>query len=182
MEGIVTLIILIIAFFLLVVLPLLIAYVLNKVIAKMTTKSYWKVLALTPIIVSTFLIYFSFYPSDSHYKEIYNQVTTTVFPDEAYILATYSGDPIFLEGHTLFMVELEPSDYHSLQEKMYHSGYIKDSDTHEFLKPQYDVNNFFELKPEAKIEKVILKRPSPYVYFGVAFLNDYKTIIVKKII
>ena len=80
------------------------------------------------------------------------------------------------------MVELETSDCYFLQEKMCQSEYVKNSDTHEFLKPQYDVSDFFELKPEAKIENVIFKSSSPYVYFGVAFLNDYKTIIVKKII
>jgi hypothetical protein len=182
MEGLVNLFIILFAFLLLIVLPIWTTFQIDKFLKKKRVKSHWRLISYTPLLVAITLIYFSYYPLDSHYEEIYEEVTKSDFPENAKFISKYSVDPTFLEGWTLMMVELRFAEFESLEKAMLDNGYQIAAESKDDLKSQYDVSDFFDLKPNANISKVIFIRPHTYVYYGVAFLDDRKTIIVKKII
>ena len=50
------------------------------------------------------------------------------------------------------------------------------------LRNQFNVKDFFKLRSNLRINYIFFIEPKPYIYYGVAFMNDGQTIIVKKIV
>ena len=155
MEMFVYLVITIVAFLIHIIFPIYIGIALYIIIKKRNIAPGFRLLSLTPILITSCLIYYYFNPTDSHYIQIYEQVTKSDFPNKAKFISTYSGDPTFLEGQTLMMVELSSVQYDALQKLLISYEYEIDTDSKEQLQSKYDRGDFVEITAKE------IERPNP---------------------
>ena len=181
MEGLVYLIIVFFTFLLLVVLPIVLAILLNRFIKKKVYNPKARFISLIPIIIAICFIYSSLYPSNSYYRNIYKQVTGIDFPTNARLLYKYSSDPTFLEGENLMLIKIGRDEYEKLTAALLNKNFEKEVDHKSYYLSGFEIENEFEIPSELTIRFVLAHSTIQYIYKGVAFLSDGETIVVKKI-
>ncbi len=169
---------LILAFFLLIGISIGLSYLIYRFIKKRNYDKRLRLIALTPILIMTYLIYSAIYPNEKFYREDFVEVTGIELPEEVefkYKSATYPDH--FGDYTSISIIKVDKDFYKNLPNTLTQNGQKETGQ--KFHTPEFD--KALEHKDNLEIDKEFTKEEGGGVYYYVGFLTDYETIIVKRV-
>ena len=169
---------LILAFLLIIGIPIGLSYLIFRFIKKRNYDKRLRLIALTPILIMTYLIYSALYPSEDFYRTDFAEVSGSELPEQVefkYKSATYPDH--FGDYSSISIIKVGKNYYNKLPKALSEKGLKKNGQkihTTEFDKALEHSNNL-------EIEKEFSMDEGDGVYYYVGFLTDNETIIVKRL-
>ena len=159
---------------LLVGVPLGLTFLFYKVLKKRGYNKWVQTLALIPTLLVGYFIYDFIYPSDSFYKQDFEEVTGMRFPKDAVILQKSSSLPDhFGDYSSKFYVQVDPSLYSALPSKLAERGFVLDT--------QYDyskwIDDFYE---DYQIKIAYSYEEAGGVYYFVGFIHNSNLLYLRR--
>ena len=165
-------------FLLLLGIPIGSSYLIYRWMKKRNVDRRIRIISLAPIILLIYIVYDSIYPSDDFYKEDYKEVTNHEFPKSGNIISKSASFPDHFGDYTSSaLIELDSSEYHSLQSKLIENKFVIDS-TEFGSNEREHVER--ELNGRIYIKKMNKELSGGKHYF-VGFLSDEKSIVYQRI-
>ena len=168
----------ILAFLLIIGIPIGLSYLMDRFIKKRNYDKRLRLIALTPVLIMTYLIYSALYPSEDFYRTDFTEVTGIELPENVefkYKSATYPDH--FGDYTSISIVNVGRDFYNSLPKTLTEKGLKKNGQkihTTEFDKALEHTDNL-EIKSEYSMEE------GGGVYYYIGLLTDNETIIVKRL-
>lgn len=180
MEGLISLVMYWAVFIALILFPVWLAIRIFRFFRE--KQSILRFFAFIPVLIAGQIIYYLLDPTDSRYKEIFREITDTEYPSNARIKDKYSNDLSWLNSLTIAKIILNPDQVSEMSEQLIENGYTPDKDPHEYQELKFNIPGKFQMNEHENIHLVLYKRPAdqPDTYYGIAFLTDGKTVIIKK--
>lgn len=168
----------VLAILLIIGIPIGLSYLIYRFIKKRNYDKRLRLIALTPILIMTYLIYTAVYPSEDFYREDFVEVTGTELPEQVefkYKSATYPDQ--FGDYTSISIINVGKDFYIKLPNTLTQKG-LKESGqkiyTTEFDKALEHIGNL-------EIEKGFSMEEGGGVYYYVGFLTDNETIIAERL-
>lgn len=169
---------LILAFLLIIGIPIGLSYLIFRFIKKRNYDKRLRLIALTPILIMTYLIYSALYPSEDFYRTDFAEVSGIELPEQVefkYKSATYPDH--FGDYSSISIIKVGKNYYNKLPKALSEKGLKENGQkihTTEFDKALEHSNSL-------EIEKEFSMDEGDGVYYYVGFLTDNETIIVKRL-
>jgi uncharacterized membrane protein (DUF485 family) len=174
-------IVLLVIFMLVVIsIPALIAFALRKWLLKKGFRKTANMLLLGVILVTIQQVYSAIYPTDSFYKDEFENNSKLTLPQSSKIVAKNASYPGIHGGYTsVAILELSSQDFQLLKSNFESSKRFEIDTTWQNIGSSSEYAELTSDIEESSIEIVYSKLRQNY--FKVAFLNDNKTIIFEQI-
>ncbi len=169
---------LILAFLLIIGIPIGLSCLIYRFIKRKNYDKRLKLIALTPILIITYLIYSALYPNEDFYRTDFTEVTGIELPEHAefkYKSATYPDH--FGDYTSISIINVGRDLYNNLPKTLTEKGLKENGQklhTTEFAKALKHTDNL-EIDSEFSMED------DGGVYYYVGFLTDNETLIVKRL-
>jgi hypothetical protein len=134
----------------------------------------YRLLSLTPMIISIVYLYYLLRTPDSFYHEEYKTITQTEFPKSGVIQYTSSSYKSFQGDYTsAFLIELEPKDIKTLKNNLIQKGFKQTDgtgiiDEHlDYIQSKFGTRSYVD---------VFTSEPGDTYMVG--FLDDHKSVVL----
>ena len=154
--------------------PLGMTYLLYRLFKKRGFNKWVQILALTPTLVSAYIIYDFIYPSDHFYEQDFIEVTGLNFPDDGVIIHKSTSLPDhFGDYSSKFFVQVNNSFYSELPAKLVARGFKQDQQT------TYSkwIQDYFDNK---QISDAYYYEEPGGVYYFVGFIHDTNLLYIRR--
>ncbi|MBS1735013.1 MAG: hypothetical protein JSS98_00220 [Bacteroidetes bacterium] len=157
-----------------IIVPLGLIFLIYRLLKRKTNLRKAVIVSLTLLLTFGYYIVRDFYPTNSFYKNNFEENTTLDFPQEAKLKAKEGANSIFSFGdyNISYLIELSNQDCQKLEEQLLDNNYKIET-----VYLQTPANEkLLSLNSDLKEEKIISKNFG-FKNFELLFLNDGKSII-----
>ncbi|WP_322969481.1 hypothetical protein [Faecalibacter sp. LW9] len=178
MDGIIFFGAIILAFLLIIVIPLAITYLLYKYLNRKFPNKLYKYIAFAPTLLLIYSIWTAIYPSEDFYKDNFKEVTQIEFPKNSKFIYKDATFPDHFGDYTsVFIIETSKNEIDKLKAQL---------EKLKFEEIQDDKWHSSETK--SAIQKTKAKIANQYNYeiqdgknYYVALFDDNKTVLIRRI-
>ena len=122
------LILMLIVIILIIGIPIILSIIIYNFTKKLNIDKRFRLFAVIPIAIISFIIYTAFCPLDEFYKEKYKEVTLLDFPEKGIIKHKTASYPDQFGDYTAcFVVELDSKSLKLLKNNLLKNGFIEKS-------------------------------------------------------
>lgn len=156
--------------------PIGLSYLIYFVLTKKKVNKLLRILALTPVFIMIYFLYYAIYPDNDFYRTYFKTVTGIDFPKSAKIIEKTASFPDHFGDYTsVFVIKVKTDFYDNLQLKLEQNKFEKgDGNWHN---PKVD--NFIKSLEKQTIIKDYFQNDAS-IYYYIAFLSDKQSIIIKR--
>jgi len=169
---------LIIAFLLIIGIPIGLFFLIYRFIKRRNYDKRLRIIALTPILIMSYLIYTAVYPSEDFYRQDFQEVTGMELPEQVefkYKSATYPDH--FGDYTSVSIIKVGKDFYNKLPNTLTKKGLIANGQ--KIHTTEFDIA--LKHMDNLEIEKEFSMEEGGGVYYYVGFLTDNESIIVKRL-
>ncbi len=177
MDAVLLILFFILAFLLFFGVPFGLAYFTYRFIKKKDFDKRFRLIALFPILFIGFILYRSFYPGESFFRDDFKEVTSFEFPDNGKFLFKTATFPDHFGDYTSTAITSVDEDfYRELPQKLLVLGF---KDTTNSINPN-EFHKFLSHVQSKQIDQMYTYE-EPGKYFVVCFLSDKKSLLIQRV-
>lgn len=156
--------------------PVLLSFLIYKLLKRKDVKPKWRLLAFLPILIVGYFVFDAFYPSADFYKVDFKEVTGTELPKNYKFEFKTAGYPDQHGDYTsVSIIYVGAGFYNRLQSYLTKNGLSENGEKMGCI----EMNKAKQKLNGLKIEREFSKEEQDRFYY-VAFLSDKKTVLVQR--